>query len=327
MDEVLRRFSARMANSNVSLFFYAGHGIQVDGRNFLLPTDARLRSVDDLSKETVELSRILETMEHQRRTNIVLLDACRDSPFQRALAGVVGGRSIRIGRGLAPVERNSGGGTSEGAVGTLISYATKHGTVADDGSGANSPYTSAVLDHMEKPGLEISAMLRRVREAVMERTNNRQIPWEYGSLLGEFYFKPPSTEQLQLAALVAGSPRFAKHREGTILDNVTQLLWASNPNTLGGELLLWSEARERTASLTIAGLRGWRLPTRSELSEMIVSRDPSIERVFRNLGDLYWTGSEYNADTAYVVDVRTGVTAVRPHNSRGPRAWAVRRLD
>jgi hypothetical protein len=119
-------------------------------------------------------------MEASQRTNLIFLDACRDNPFSRKLMqGMDTSRSVLIGRGLAPFNSNAG---------TLISYATKDGEVAEDGTEKHSPYTRALLNQIEQPGVEISRMLRKVRMEVMTVTGKKQTPWEYGSLLGDFYF-------------------------------------------------------------------------------------------------------------------------------------------
>lgn len=174
MDGALRRFGDRLEGADAGAFFYAGHGVQVNGVNYLLPIDARLLNERALSFEVVNIQTVLAQMEAAKRVNLVFLDACRDNPLGRNLAS--SGRSA-VGRGLARIDA---------ATGTLISYATKEGEIAADGSGRNSPYTTALLKHMETPGLDVGLMLRRVRADVLRATNDRQAPWEYGSLLGEF---------------------------------------------------------------------------------------------------------------------------------------------
>ena len=134
-DDALRRFGDRLEGATAAVFFYAGHGLQVDGRNYLLPVDARLEKARDLTYETVDVSTVLREMEATRRVNLVFLDACRDNPLSRSLANALGTRSVAVGRGLAPVDA---------ATGTLISYATKDGNTAADGAGRNSPFTTAL---------------------------------------------------------------------------------------------------------------------------------------------------------------------------------------
>lgn len=146
LESKIRTFAKLARGADVALFFYAGHGLQVNGRNYLVPVDAKLPDEDDLEFETVRLETILTLMERERRTNLMFLDACRDNPLARNLARGMGTRSAAVGRGLAPVESG---------VGTLIAFATKPGSVALDGKGANSPFTRALLKHIETPGIEI----------------------------------------------------------------------------------------------------------------------------------------------------------------------------
>lgn len=183
MDQAIRQFSSSLTGATVAVFYYAGHGIQVNGVNYLVPVDASLRTEMDLMFEVCDLGLVLRVMENSQRVNVLFLDACRDNPLSEALARSMGsGRSVAVGRGLAPVKANAG---------TLISYATRDGDIASDGKDKNSPYTKALLSYIEQPGLEIHQMLRNVRNDVRLITNGKQTPWEYGSLLNEFYFLGP----------------------------------------------------------------------------------------------------------------------------------------
>ena len=189
MDQALRRFGNNLAGSSAAVFYYAGHGIQVDGINYILPVDVALKTERDLNWETSDMTTVLKQMEGHNRVNLLFLDACRDNPLSQTLARSMGeSRSAVIGRGLATMKANAG---------TLISYSTKEGEVAADGRGKHSPYTEALLKHIEMPGVEIGLLLRKVREEVIAATKNKQVPWEYGSLLGEFYFTGPVTIQVQ----------------------------------------------------------------------------------------------------------------------------------
>jgi len=189
MDQALRRFGNNLTGSSAAVFYYAGHGIQVDGINYILPVDVTLKNERDLNWETSDMTTVLKQMEGHNRVNLLFLDACRDNPLSQTLARSMGeSRSSVIGRGLATMKANAG---------TLISYSTKEGEVAADGRGKHSPYTEALLKHIEMPGVEIGLLLRKVREDVIAATKNKQVPWEYGSLLGEFYFTGPVTIQVQ----------------------------------------------------------------------------------------------------------------------------------
>ncbi|MES0812688.1 caspase family protein [Roseibium sp. SCPC15] len=176
----IKEFVSKLDKADIALFYYAGHGLQVNGVNYLLPTDAQLSSQLDLEFEAVPINLILSTMEQSSQTNLVFLDACRDNPLAENLARSMGTRSAAVGRGLAK--------TSSG-IGTLISFATQPGNVALDGEGDNSPFTSALLKHLGTPGQDITRNLISVRREVLKVTNGRQVPWENSSLTGEVVLK------------------------------------------------------------------------------------------------------------------------------------------
>ena len=179
MEKRIRAFADLLAGADVGLFYYAGHGLQVDGRNFLAPIDAELRSESDLDFEAVELDLVLKQMVRNAPTSIVFLDACRDNPLAAKLATV--SRSIDIGRGLARVETPAS---------MMVVYATEPGKVALDGSGRNSPFTAALLRHIATEGASISDVMIDVRNDVLKETGGQQRPFESASLTGKFYFKP-----------------------------------------------------------------------------------------------------------------------------------------
>jgi hypothetical protein len=170
MIHALNEYSRRAAGKDVNLLFYAGHGVQVEGINYLIPVNMR---ADGISAGYVKLAGISlnATLDYlPAKTRLVFLDACRDNPATRSLAGTRG-----VAAGLAPVDAASG---------TLIAYATRDGATAADGDGLNSPYTTALLQHLDQP-LDISLVLRQVRQTVLRLTSGRQEPWEYGSLVGD----------------------------------------------------------------------------------------------------------------------------------------------
>jgi len=178
--QTIGQFRKKLKGADVGLFFYAGHGLQVQGENYLAPLDAELDNETSLDFEAVPLRTILKLMERSTKTNLVFLDACRDNPLARNLARSMGTRSTGIGRGLA---------REESGLGTLISFATQPGNVALDGSGKNSPFATGMLKHMETPGLDVALVLRRVREEVIKATSGSQVPWTNSSLTGSFMFK------------------------------------------------------------------------------------------------------------------------------------------
>ena len=177
MASTIREFVDQLDGASTGLFFYAGHGLQVDGRNYMIPTDLILRDESDLQLQAIDMNLVLSQMERDPRVNIIMLDACRDNPFAQSM-------SRSLARGLAPMETRS--------VGSLIVYSTQPGAVADDGAGRNSPFTAAFLKHARQPGLEIQQMLRRVRGDVIAATDSRQVPWDHSSLTGDVFLIPPA---------------------------------------------------------------------------------------------------------------------------------------
>ncbi len=182
-DAAIRSFSKRIADAEVGLVFFSGHGVQVAGQNYLVPVDARLESMRDLEFETVRLEFILGQMENGRdgRVSIVMLDACRDNPFARNLARSMGVRSDAFPRGLAPLL--SGGGT-------FVAFSTAPGRVAYDGEGRNSPFAAALLRNIRAPAKGINALMIDVRKDVMAATRNAQVPWDHSALTEDFQFRP-----------------------------------------------------------------------------------------------------------------------------------------
>ncbi|WP_231582133.1 caspase family protein [Puniceibacterium sp. IMCC21224] len=198
MDAVLRDFGNAAEEADVVLFFYAGHGFQADGRNYLVPADATIRSTADVTTQTADLSRVLNAMERSDGVKLVLLDACRDNPFGAALE-----QDPRLGKGLARV------GT---AANFLFAYATQPDNVAYDGTGRNSFFTEALLHHIYTPGQDIAQMMIGVRRDVLAATGGRQIPWENSSLTRRFQFDDgPQTiseeSMLYQLAVNAGDPQ------------------------------------------------------------------------------------------------------------------------
>lgn len=172
--EALVQFGRKAARADVALVFYAGHGVQVNGRNWLLPVDVNVETSTDLQGQAIRADDLLELMEFSgARLKLVFFDACRNNPFSRSL-------SRSVSRGLARLDANTAG--------TLIAFATAPGDVASDGGRANSPFTTALARYIREPGLEVRQMLGKVREEVYLTTNEQQLPWVNEALIGEFYF-------------------------------------------------------------------------------------------------------------------------------------------
>ncbi len=180
MTDALRVFTRASAGADVSLVFYAGHGLEMDGVNYLVPVDARLERDTDVRFEAIELDDVLASTTGAA-LRVVILDACRNNPLARSMQRTGASRSV---------SRGSFGDLNESLLGdeTLVAYAAAAGTTADDGTGRNSPYTAALLSYLEQP-LEIGLLFREVRARVLEATEGRQRPHEYASLLSEHYLR------------------------------------------------------------------------------------------------------------------------------------------
>jgi uncharacterized caspase-like protein len=185
MQKMTRDFLRDAARAQIAVIYYAGHGLQIDGRNYLVPVDVRLQAGDNLIETMVDMDTILAGLDDQVRTNILILDACRNNPMAQKTATTGPVRAIEAGSGLAAPTAPSSGATL--GAGTLIAFATAPGQVALDGEGANSPFSAALSRHIGTPGLEVQQMLTRVRAEVVAATKAKQVPWSNSSLLGEVY--------------------------------------------------------------------------------------------------------------------------------------------
>ncbi len=188
MRRAIRTFGDELARGGVGLFFYAGHGMQVRGKNFLIPTNADIEREDEVEDQAVDANLVLSKMDTARNTlNVMILDACRNNPFQRSFRSAAAG--------LAQMDAPSG---------TLISFATAPGSVAADGDGENGLYTKHLLSAIRTPGLPVEQLFKQVRIGVTKETGDRQIPWESSSLKGDFFFIPEDkakAEAVQRAAI------------------------------------------------------------------------------------------------------------------------------
>src|SRR5438105_8045869 len=171
----LRDFADATRDADIAVVYYAGHGIEVEGSNYLIPVDAKLERDTDVFDEALSLDRVLVAVEPAKQLRLVILDACRDNPFGRTMKRTLASRGI--GRGLAQVEPASSN--------TLIAYSAKAGFTAQDGDGANSPFTIALSKHLTTPGLDVARAFGFVRDDVLKSTGNKQEPFVYGSLGGE----------------------------------------------------------------------------------------------------------------------------------------------
>lgn len=175
-DDALGEFQQKAEGSEVAVIFYAGHGIEFENRNYLLPVDAALEKESQIRYKTLELERLEEAVSGASKLRMVFLDACRNNPFANRIQARGGKSRSVIGRGLAKVEPTEG---------TVVAYSAKGGTTASDGDGRNSPYTAALLKYVRQPDLDVDRLLRMVRDDVLKATNREQEPFDYGSLPAE----------------------------------------------------------------------------------------------------------------------------------------------
>lgn len=209
-SETIRKFSNALKDADDAVFYYAGHGLQVGGQNYLIPVDAKLDSERDLDFSAIRLNFVLRQMELDRddKTNIVFLDACRDNPLARNLSRSMGTRSGAVGVGLAQVKTG---------VGTFIAFSTQPGNVALDGEGRNSPFTAALAKRVSLPGKSLNALMIDVRKEVLAKTKGRQVPWDHSALTGDFYFARGEPAETGKPAMTTISPetlvRIAQLRE------------------------------------------------------------------------------------------------------------------
>jgi len=190
MEQAVDQFWTSLKKGGTGLFFFAGHGMQVKGVNYLVPVDANLQIEQDVKVRCLDVNLVLGRMENAGNPlNLVILDACRNNPFARAWRNA--------GQGLAKMDA---------PMGTLIAYATAPDSVAADGAGKNGVYTQHLLRTMRTPGLKVEDVLKQTRIGVIRDTDKRQIPWESSSLTGDFYFRSGSGGQAAPAPSVAGTP-------------------------------------------------------------------------------------------------------------------------
>jgi uncharacterized caspase-like protein len=175
MRKILREFGASARDADIAVIFYAGHGIELDGNNYLIPTDAALETDADVLDETLPLDRVLFAVEPAKKLRLIILDACRDNPFTKTMKRTIAARSV--GRGLARIEPNNPN--------TLIAFAAKAGYTASDGNSKNSPFAVALVEHLPKPGLDLRKAFGFVRDDVLKNTGYKQEPYVYGSLGGD----------------------------------------------------------------------------------------------------------------------------------------------
>ena len=239
MRRALLDFAQRAPAADIAVVYFAGHGMEIRDENWLIPVDAELRADFSAGHEAISLASILPIVSKARKLGLVLIDACRDNPFSRQLQ--VSSRNF-ASRGLISVEPPNS---------VLVVFAAKHGTTADDGSGRNSPFTRALLNNIETPGLEINYLFRHVHDEVLNETQRRQEPYVYGTLSKEpIYLKAPES-----AAPVSEAAHAWQSVKETSRPEVLLKFIESYGSTVYGEL-----ARERLAVLETNAAVSTKLP-------------------------------------------------------------------
>lgn len=219
----LKSFADRARNADIAVVFFAGHGIEAEGMNYLIPTDAKLLNEGDAQDEAFPLSRVIASVEPAKRLRLIILDACRDNPFQRTMKRTYASRAISVGLAAIP----------EPSRNTLIAYAAKAGSTASDGAQRHSPFTTALLKHLTTPGLDLRIALGRVRDEVMQVTGDAQEPYVYGSLGGSTVAlvpeqKPTVVQTPQAPSQPAGPSSADMHREYEVAERIgTKGAWDS----------------------------------------------------------------------------------------------------
>ena len=216
MRRALRDFGAKARDADVAVIYYAGHGIELDGVNYLIPIDAQLENDTDVFDETLALDRVLVAIEPAKQLRLVILDACRDNPFSKTMRRTIGSRSVS--RGLAKVEPANPN--------TMIAFAAKAGFTALDGDGKSSPYTTALTERLSIPGLDLRKAFGFVRDDVLKATGHKQEPFVYGSLGGNDVVLVPAPVVAAQPAQVAPDPNSAIRRDYEMAEKVgTREAW------------------------------------------------------------------------------------------------------
>ena len=336
LHDAIENFGNKLKTGGVGLFYYAGHGMQVNGANYLIPVDAKINSENEVRYKAVDAGLVLAKMESAKSdVNIAILDACRDNPFARSFRSA--------SRGLAQIDAPTG---------SIIAYATAPGKTAADGDGKNGIYTEALIKALESPGLKVEEVFKRVRKLVLDKTANAQVPWEASSLVGDFHFIPTSASTEQQPTVAQQQPvethkqlssrpmpaddGFEFEKEGfrfykdVVVDTQTGLMWTRDKN-VAGKYMNWNDAMNWAQNLNYSGYRDWRLPTKAEL-ETFAKRSGYPPYKWANANGLkdihsggYWssTSDTYDSVSAWGVTMYN-IQANEVNKESNYRAWPVR---
>jgi len=309
MKKIVKKFGYKLKHSGVGFFYYAGHGLEVEGKNYLIPTNAKIDDKEDVEFESLAVNRIIKKMEYSKnRLNIVVLDACRNDPFSRGGGG-----------GLAPINN---------AKGMYIAFATAPGEVASDGSERNGLFTKYLIENIQKSNITLNEVFKKTRQSVYERSNAKQMPWTSSSIIGDFYFKVDgnvnyqqkndNTNELLLKRLADLEKKLNIQKEqnnkNIWIDHDTGLIWQDEPYTYKekeaykfndyygqnyGKVLDWKKAKRYCKNLILSGYSDWYLPTKDQLKDLYKKKD----RLKNVVSDYYWSSSSYTSNSNYAWDI------------------------
>ncbi|MDA7817692.1 caspase family protein [Sulfurimonas sp.] len=310
MDKKLRSFNSKLRKGGVGLFFFAGHGVESQGKNYLMGKDSNLVDKLDIAYESLELNKVLDSMKNSgNRLNIVLLDACRNDPFSRSSGG-----------GLAKVDN---------AKGMFIAYATSPGDVASDGSGKHGVFTEQILNNIDEEGIPIGRMFKKVKRGVYDKTQEQQRPWTHDDIIGDFFFRLPSngSKSIQSTKIILNETKKVEETHDmsdiVVLDG---LMWQDEPyvnkevnafstNSKYGKVQDYEGSKKYCSNLKLAGYSDWYLPDIKKLKKIMdKNKTPKIKKEFnhvvttggylssstnKNLSQTVWNADFSLADTFY----------------------------
>jgi len=306
MKKLVKAFGYKLSRGGVGLYFFAGHGINVEGINYLVGVDSLMDDVDEVEYETLSLNYITKKMKDaHNRLNVVILDACRNNPFGRSGAG-----------GLAPIGS---------AKGMYVAYATEAGSIASDGkNGNNGLFTKHLILAMNEEGADLHRVFKTTRKGVYLESNSKQSPGVYDQTLGEFYFTMPKTTKAEtnlhvditltsntVIEAIKKQPKEKKEQKQVIrylIDASSELMWQNSITLLKTD---WYGAMSYCQDLSLNNFSDWRVPSKIELSTLINKNNtPKIREGFKNMHTLddsmFWSSTEDDGfeELAYFVNYK-----------------------
>ncbi|HEY6255716.1 MAG TPA: caspase family protein [Xanthobacteraceae bacterium] len=291
LEAAVRRLGEKSRGADAALFYYAGHAIQSQGVNWVLPISADIQNDRVLRFEALDLDAVREQVEGLARVSLLFIDACREDPFKQRLGGA---RQVTRS-GLAAVNANVSG--------TYIAFATSPGTVAADGNGAHSPFTAALLHYIETPGLELAQMMAKVRADVEEATDDRQIPWDQSSLKGDYYFNPAGTDKaLETTVRAINGPNPQIDLDALFWESVDR----SKPADLNAYLgkfpggMFAELARNRLAELKAVPVTPSVPPNPKLLEALAIVQHSTSQKVREDFAAAYQAAKDHKAITGYL---------------------------